>query len=317
LVEFLRDSNNPLPLDFKRNKLYELSKNLPKSKHTFKLVEALLGRYADPDILKPILMQSFSVNADEMMIEQVDVHQRKLDGIMNIEKDPFLFENNIQTGTLSTEHQHLDLVDMSIFTNDLSTSPIPCNLRSLLPNYVVVNNKIRYSPFYLYSFFINVNKYINPFHPVSKDVLKSFVRLQIVKDFEENNKENIELFKSNNIIYKSFLMNDCLNVIDTNNYYPGLYEIQVLSKVIGINALIAVRKTKRTPDGNFIFYNKSKYIILLNESNNNDYWSYSHIIREKDSMIVFRMNVLNIEFRKFIHQKTMDYIVDIVDVEEQ
>lgn len=313
-LEFIRDSNNPLPLDFKRKKLYELLNGIPKSKHTFKLVEALLGRYADPDILKPILMQSFSVNTDEMLIEQVDIHQHKLDGIINIEKDPFLFENNIQTGTLHVYYNNLELVDMKSFTNNLPITEMPCILKTILPNYKVADNTRTYSPFYLYAFFINVNQYINPFYPVSKDVLKSFVRLQLVKDFEENNIENIKMFRLNNSKYKAFMIHDCLNVIDTNDYYPGLYEIQVLSKVIGINVFISARSGKRAPDGLFVFDNKSKHMILLKESKHEvDFWRYSHIIRESDSTLVFRMNMLTREFKSFVKKKVNDYFVDIED----
>lgn len=285
-LRFLLDSRNPFPKNFKREKILNILKNLQKTsqKYLEKVSEMILNNH---NINFYILKHKFKIYPDEVIIDYNDLQNNMLIDIINYEKDPYLIlheklDTYFEDYIFST---HNVPSNTDIFHNILlegTSEEVQVKWKKILGKTYSISHVTNYKNDYLYRLFSIVIKQDLTNKNIKPSTLKSIIQTYIISDYEKGklddfvaNPSYIEHIKKLKITKP--ILDDYLNIFNSIVYYPSLYEIKILSKIIGITTFVTRRKSKTDDNINSIVQfksgNKNKFIIMslsYNRHNNND-----------------------------------------------
>lgn len=139
-----------------------------------------------------------------------------------------------------------------------------------------------YDNLYIYRWFEVLNKCIND-GKVDALYLKNIVKNHIINDYEENQIEPFVTSKCFQKLWASYkkikkvetlmmmkpTLPMSLELFDSLQYYPSLYELRILSEFVGVNVIIFTRKTKENDEGLELIDNDSSNYILLHHAYDN------------------------------------------------
>lgn len=139
------------------------------------------------------------------------------------------------------------------------TVDVPTDLESSLKNFRVYVAE-PYDRNFIYKLFSRVQARINN-DDNDFGFYKSLVVSRILSDYEKNKKKTLELLNINASFEKELAeledeeedddndMKEMIkSVLESSRYYPGDYEISILSELSKVNIIIESRKTKDNPD---------------------------------------------------------------------
>jgi hypothetical protein len=118
-------------------------------------------------------------------------------------------------------------------------------------------------------------------NPYNKDVdsiyLKNIVNTHLINDYETDGLSELIQNKSFEFLWKEFKkktkeplipmvkppLNTCITYFGSVSYYPGLYELRILSEFVDVNIIIFTRSSKLNESGLEFINNRSPNYILL------------------------------------------------------
>lgn len=273
-----------------------------------------------------ITTKIFSSISTEILLDQHDINNNKIQEIIEYQKNPFkLLSERLEDITDSYIFDvNINIKSLSqIYINDNSKyDVIPVIWRKLLKNFEILLNP-KYNPMYLYSLFININEFINPQKQISIEIIKGIIKSKFIHDYPKDNiiilfnnesfKENIKILHNiNKISSVKPSINMSLDVIDSVNYYPSLYEVKILADIIGINIIVIGRKTISNPDGIELIYKNAHYTIILLCSYDriNKYDRFELFIKNK-KIIIYKTRDIPSDFYRIIENKKKTYEINI------
>jgi len=286
-----------------------------------KMIEILLlGRNINTEI------KVFSISPGEVLLDQHDINNNKIQDIISYQKNPFkllsekleditdqlIFDKSVSFKSIYNIYIH----DNTIFED------IPVIWRKYLKNFNIIKNN-KYNSMYLYSLFTNVNDCIHPNKSMNIEILRSIIKTHIIHDYPTENInllfENESFIKNIKDIYKIKKLSvskpslDMItNIIDSVNYYPSVYEIKIMTEIIGINLIIIGRKNKENIDGLDIVNKNSTYTLFLNNSYDRDKKLDQFDLYTKDEkIIIFKKKDIPENFNRIIENKKKTYKIKI------
>jgi hypothetical protein len=311
-VDFLLSDVNPLPDSFKRDKLMSLLATDKRSmRYAFKFTTELLNKY----IRESKITNGFTSIDSELLLEQGEMHTNVFKTIIENRRNPFkmIIEH--------IENQELNFMDINdiyniIYTNSLipdssSFKDLPINQRTQLRSFKVLENA-KYDPSWLYAHFVNLSKFIYPNRFINIETLKSIIRKRIIDDYDTS---EIDIFLSNEPFRgkkEKPSLKRCLEVFDSVDYYPSLYEMLIMCSVVAVNTVIIARKTRKYPDGVYVTNQPYPYFVFLKETYDrvSKHFYYEMIVKNKQTYLLKRSQIPS-AFLKYISKKTMEYLIDV------
>lgn len=304
-VMFLKDSRNPLPLDYKRKKMVEIMETvLGNTKQNdvemLEVAELVLNKFYDA---RRSLVKKFLVNKDEVLFDYNDVQGGRLVEFIERSKNPYkLFHKKLNTllerYILEEEKEEADV--FGVFFDNATFSDVPAKYgtvqyRKILKGYNVLDNDNDI----IYKLFSVASKISKQTTTLSEDVLKSIVKTNIVKDY---NIKNLETLESNpayvqhmkKMKLKTPTIDQIIEVIDSIYYRPSFYEIRVLARAIDVNVILIGRQTLKNPDGLFeVIYTNSPYYLFMIQSfdRHNIVDNFQLIVKNKKDILLTKRDI--------------------------
>lgn len=284
-LRFLLDSRNPFPKNFKREKilaiLMKVQVQKDSKKNLEKVSEMILNNH---NINFYILKHKFKVYPDEVIIDYTDLQNNMLVDIINYEKDPYLIlheklDSYFEDYIFSTHELPGNLFENILLES--TSEEVQVKWRKILGKSYSLSQITNYSNDYIYRLFSIVIKYLES-KDIKPNTLKSIIQTYIISDYEKGklddfvaNPSYLEHIKKLKITKP--ILEDYLTIFNSIVYYPSLYEIKILSKIIGITVFVTRRKSKTDDNINSIVQfksgNKNNCILMslsYNRHNNND-----------------------------------------------
>lgn len=327
--DICRDASNNTncvyPCDIDNNATWNTClMGIPKEymgKFVNKMIETLLlGRNINNTI------KVFSVNSGEVVLDQHDINNNKIQDLIEYQKNPFkLLSERLDDITDSY------IFDKTININSLSKiyinentifNTIPVIWKKYLKEFEIIENK-KYNSLYLYSLFVNINDIVNPNKEISLDILKAIIKTRIIHDYKtdlispmfENESfiKNIkELYKISKLSISKPSLDIILDISDSITYFPSVYEIKIMADIIGINIVIIGRKNKENPDGLDIIDKKSNYTIILNNSYDRlNKLDQFELFVKNQKIILLKKKDIPQEFNRILENKKKIYEINI------
>lgn len=276
-LQFLLDNRNPFPIQFKREKIFNILKKL-KIKVPNKLLERIGEMLVyNKTINFYILKQKFKVADDEIFMEHGDIVNKKLDEIIEYQKDPFRVLNErlnllMESYTFDSQEFIRETFDQIISEGKLIEPPV--KWRKVLKGFNLLDH-INYDNQYLYRFFSKLVTVLDSRKLIMPEDIKAIIQTDLVYDYENDNLEYLYENSSFQEHIKKMKISkpnieDILSIFNSVYYYPSIYEISKAAKMLGINFYITRRKNKADSDDVVTIRlvkgkSKNKY-ILMNQS---------------------------------------------------
>jgi hypothetical protein len=316
-LNFLLDQNNPLPLVYKKKRLYDLlNSKIPNiNASLYKLLEYLKdGKHFR---MYKHRTRRFKYTENELMFDHFDIQNGRLQEAIDFAENPhksFLTNLSELNENYIFEEEKLDLFDDIIKTSKLED--VPVKWRKVLLNYKVIENNDDYNPKYIYNIFQRISKQMNG-EMFSDDLYKVTYQHRIIEGYKKQMLPEIldnpwleNHFKKTKT---STTVNNILDQYESIYYYPSTFDIKMMAALTGINLILIGRKTMKNPDGLEVIYNNSNfYVILL-------FFYDRYKVVDKfsfftyDNKIYFRNEDLPNEFLEIISKKIKTYEIDITD----
>jgi hypothetical protein len=298
-IEFIIDRTNPLPKNFKRKKLIEILNKITNIKglKADKLSEKLLTLSNFNLIGK---LKRYSVEKNEILLDHHDVLNKKLDHVIEYEKDPYKLLNE----RLNNIFGSLNILDDDILIYKFPDKFIDKDVddvikdvfikyKTSLTNYgfkkILSEDLYKKNYNYLYEFAIAINAYLNPRKTISIEMIKSIIKNRILSDFNSN--KLAEFYENPSFVKRVGNLNNvtpekCIEIFESIYYYPSNYELNIICELLKLNMVILSRQGRKkingvyvAHDGIDVLYHKSLYYVLLEKHNKNDYYQYDIIIK--------------------------------------
>ena len=342
-IQMLKHKYNPFPKDIIINKISNIIDGII-NKHNIDDItdeekDKLINDIYTKDIIY-IIKKSDSdlkVNKHEIVFEHNDILQGKLKKLNLKLKNPYKnIENSIEdyvtTITLGiTEYKSKDK-DISvdtILTDTFKLIPV-YTWKDLLPRFelnIKDDKDNKNITNYLLELFSTVSKIQNS---KTKSKAKSLTKKKLEKDidsirekehkkdvteFIEQHRQNLYFQKIYDKLEDFDIQNyENFNEIFDENYKYSLYEIEKLSKLVGISVIIlSAFETKRFRKGHMVIDNGDKCIILfMTEETNYDRFD---IVVEDTNKFIFNMDINKKDknFKNILPVKFIEYIENASD----
>jgi hypothetical protein len=348
-IAFLTNLQNPFPKNFKREKLLKILENInkeviKKSNESQSLKERIDSNKDMQKFINKIIetfllgininieKKVFEVESGEVLLDQHEINNNKIQDIIEYQKDPFklLSENfkNITDQYIFDKIINFKSITKIYIKDDTEFLSLPTKFKQKddlnLKNFNIINNN-NYNSLYLYSLFTNLNEFINPNKNISVGNLKSIIQTYIIHDYEKTNTNSIDLmFKNNSLLYNINKnvnkldskppIDSILNLINSLSYYPSLYEIKIMADIIGINLVILGREGKNEDpiDGINVINKNSSYTIFLNKNYKNKlYFNQFDLFCKDKKIIIFKKKDIPEDFNRVIENKKKSYKINV------
>jgi hypothetical protein len=318
-LQLLKHKHNPFTKNIKIDKIKaiieECSKNIQLNDEDKK---KLINDIYTKDLLY-ILRKNDSelkVSKDEIILDQNDINNNKLDKLMNKLMNPYKsVENSIEDyiSYISLKVQQEKKETNYKFITDTFKPISVYTWKDLLPKYeinVVEDDKEQNNVLELFN---GLSKILGKNIKVKK--LQSIIDNRREKDFD-NNKDDIDVFineQKENIYFKkkydkldNFNKNEYEDYerIYDENYRLSLYELNILAEEIGISVIVLGQfENKILHKGHKILNDKKNdKMILLNMERTDKYDKFNLIVKDSKDFI-FEKNNLPDKFVEFIFEK--------------
>lgn len=283
-LEFIINPRNPFPMSFKRQKLLQLLKKV-SSKFDKKYLDRLSEMFVkNRDLNFYILKHKFKVHDDEVFLEYADILNNKLQQIIEYQRDPYKsLTERLDTLMESYVYDHEEFTQETFegIINFGNLSTLPYLWRSILKSYQLLkygDNYDNYDSQYIYRLFSKLSAVINPKKHIVEEDLRAMVRTHIIYDYERGEEYIEELFENTSFqdVKKKLKINknsknidDILSIFDSIYYFPAVYEIDIMAKMLSVSVIITKRKSGKNETIRVIDVkkNKNRYIIF-NQAHN-------------------------------------------------
>ena len=314
-LSFLIDKNNPLPLVYKKTRLYELLVTKVPNINTslYKLFDYLKdGKHFK---MYKHRTRRFKYTENELMFDHFDIQNGRLQEAIDFAENPHkAFLTNL---TELQEKYIFDEENQDVFEDIMKGfEDVPVKWRKILVNYKVIENNEDYHPKYIYNIFQRISKVMNG-DSFSDDLYKVTYQHRIIEGYKKQMLlevlDNPWLENHFKKTKESTTIDNILNQYESIYYYPSTFDIKIMASLAGINLILIGRKTMKNPDGLEVIYNNSSFYVILLYS----YDRYKVLDRFSfftyNNNIYFRNEDLPSEFLNIISKKTKKYEVDISD----
>jgi len=379
-VDFLTNSSNPFPKNFKRMKLMKLLQEAAKkvvlkssdSKAAKDAVDALcqdnakecmmacevddnnewaqcltgipkekfdlflskmIETFLTSTTMKAMFIvstTSFKPSLSEYLFDQHQINTHKLDEIVSLHKNPLKtlsekLEELTDAYVLNKPLKQIELASRYI-TPKTQYKKIPVSLRKLKCKDFDIIEDESLNPTKLYGFFVDLNEFVNPRKVVTIDMLKSIIKTRIISNFKKD--DTIQEFFDNprivHIIKTHYLeigkkekppVSVCLDMVDSIDYFPSLFDIRVMAAVVGVNvALVGRVSTKKDADGFEYMYNKAAFTIIVLQSYDrvNKLDRFELFTKDK-KIIAFRNRDVPTELARILYNKRGTYEIEVTE----
>ena len=278
-IMFLKDSRNPLPVDIKRRKLYDILRKYitninvqPSLIH--RMVDKVLNAFYDAHRRN---IKKFTYRPNEIIFDFNDIQDGRLEEIIEKAQNPYkLFHKKLNdmfdSYIFENEDEEIqdDITSMFI-TKDSVFNQVPAKYgkiqyRKIMKDFSVLEN----TSDILYKLFSAASTTSQPSR-IHESTLKSIVKTNITKDYAMNADTLDALYENPSFAFhlkkmniNTHLLDHILEIIDSMHYRPSFYELRILARTINVNVVIIGRQTLKNPEGLFeVIYTKSQYYIFM------------------------------------------------------
>jgi hypothetical protein len=275
------------------------------------------------------LSKIFMPSQNEVLLDQHDINNNKVNELIEYQKNPFkLLSERLEDVTDSfifDKTLNVRSISKIYITPQSEFGEVPVIWRKKLSEFAVLQNVAHYNPFYMYSLFVNVNDVINPQRQITNDTLRSIIKTRIINDYKKSDRlehlfdnENFKLLAKTLHQITKFNVKPplaaCLDVVDSMNYYPYMYELFILADVVGVNVVVIGRRNKENPDGLTYIDKKSHYTLVLQDSYDrfNKFNRFEQFVKSKKT-ILFKKNDLPIDFQRVLENKNKIFEIEVED----
>ena len=291
-VDFLIDLRNPFPIDYKREKMLKIItalNSLPVYRqYCPRLCEMLLSRRT-PDFY--ILQKSLKVRKMEIILDHADLVSGKLVELINFMKNPYQvikerLDRDLSAYTFSQSDvkSHVELFKEILDPQFGSFTTVNTKWKGFFDNFESFGiwDAKPYNNMFLYKFFALVKTALQPQTNVTANEMKQTVRTYLEADFKHNgialldyNPSYKSLKKKLYLSKQSLDLKEVKSIFDADEYFPSMYEIEAMSKIIGISIFVSGRAfiADKTSDNDleihglrYIPVQGSGWSIMLEES---------------------------------------------------
>ena len=258
-------------------------------------------------IINQYKYSNYELDKTEIRITYEDVLNSKLLEYHKTFNNNFkVIETSIEDNVETVEYVALDLVHNKLNDNKnaqlylLSNERIeikPVKIAKMFPNFEVIDKSISYADIISLSNFID-NK-------ITIETFEKHLNEQIMKDYMQDKSELYNKYKQNiNFITHKINVNDDIHnytqLIKNSDYQYGLYELEVLSKLLKYNIVIIGRDTSFVKDGlHVINVDSNQYLFLMYTKEFNKY-SFRLIIHKVTNAFIFNRNDFNERVNKLL-----------------
>lgn len=278
---------------------------------------------------KGTLSKIFVAVPTEFLLDQHDINNNRINELIDYQRNPFkLLSEKLEDVTDSYVH------DKTITVRSLTRIYITpqtefSNVRVIwekkgMKDFEIVSVIKSYNSLYLYSLFVNVNDVINQNKSLDVDTLKSIVLTQIKSDFKHDRIDKLfenksfqkviaEQYGIKNIGNVKPSLDICLTVAASLNYYPSMYELNILADVVGVNVVVIGRVSNtKNPDGFEYIDKKANYTLILDRQ-------YDRVLKRdvvqlyvrNRKILLFRKHEIPIDLQRVIHNKSKVFVIEV------
>ncbi len=310
-IRFLFDRGNPLPADFKKQKLVSLLKTL-----SLKLDDAGL------DLLKKSLHSfmysstgDFKTYDDEYLFTYRELRSGKISTILSLKQNPFKFVSDalddmeIETYVMENNADEAlkSLSSAVIKLDEMDIDDVPTKIRKFMKGYQVAKPKT-YDRYWLLGLFCQLNDKIDAV------ILSASLQKKIMEDYT-NNKAALQEFIENPSYETLWKKDKRYKMLDSFvesqkmlTYYPSIYEIRLCANLFDVNIVVFGHKTLKNPDGIEVMMpytggDKVPYIILRHNYNRFDKRDEFGVFIKNSKQLVFKASELPEEMLQITNMK--------------
>ena len=322
-LENLKNIYNPFPLNIKLNKVREIVskkkiiENLIVSDNDInKISNDILNKNLDYIVRKN--NKILKLGKDEIMMNQEDILENKLEKLYVIMENPYKYiENSIEDYVYYTPIQINKKLVKYNFITDIFLKIKPDKWQKLLNTYKIneaivdTNTREQDTKKYFLSIFKAISNTSSKKYTLKQ--LEKYIDMQRKKDFEDDkmffiNEQKINSYFMNE--YKTIISEkEGINEISTYNeikeifsnpeYKYSHYEIKLLSKLLSVNIILLGNDNKnKLPNGVRCFNNNSNKYILFQIINDN--YDRYNIILKNNIKFILDMNDFSEDFKKYV-----------------
>ena len=277
-IMFLKDSRNPIPLEYKRSKMIKLLKQYINNIDETVLINIsniLMNSFYDSHKSN---INKFISGPNEVIFDYNDINENRLSDIIERAQNPFrLFHRKLNEifdsyiFSESIDDLSKDDITKYLITTETKFNPVPVKYgevyyKKILKDFNVLENNGNIIS--VYKLFTYVSKTLMS-KSMTENMIKAIIKTNIVNDYKTERLTS--LFDNPTFVYhlktmkiKKPILDDILEIINSVYYHPSFYEIYLLARVININVVIIGRQTLKNPNGLFeVIHSQSRYYLIL------------------------------------------------------
>ena len=300
-IMFLRDRSNPLPLEFKREKLMKLlSTHLSTS--SAELADRVLNYFFEAQQRR---VKRFDVAPTEIMFDYQDIQEGRMADIIERARNPYKLiinklDNMFDKYVFEDEDSHNTaepLVDLTgAEFQDVPAKYGNTHYRKILKGYAVLVSHVELLDLFVKTKHASGNT--SGEKRISKTDLQGIIDTNIKKEYVQKSERLSELYanpsfkthvKSMKLKDDSLTLDNVLAIIKSALYKPSFAEIRILARVVNVNIILIGRKTIKFPEGLFevIHVQSPHYLFMIYSFDRKEGVDrYQLIVKDKEKVLL-------------------------------
>jgi hypothetical protein len=306
-IMFLRDRSNPLPLEFKREKLMQLlSTHLAAStsstdKLMAELADRVLNHFFD---VQQRRVKRFDVAPTELLFDYQDIQEGRVADIIERARNPYkliinkldnMFDKYVFEDEAPPAEPLIDLTGAEF--QDVPAKYGNTQYRKILKGYSVLVAPIEVRDLFVKTKSVSDNTVGE--QRITKTELQGVIDTNVTKMYVQKIDERLsELYenpsfkahvKSMKLKATSLTLDNVLAIIRSTLYKPSFAEIRILARAIHVNVILIGRKTLKFPEGLFevIHVQSPHYLFMIYSYDRKEGIDrYQLVVKDKEKVIL-------------------------------
>ena len=305
-IMFLRDRSNPLPLEFKREKLMQLlSTHLTASSDDgmmAKLADRVLNYFFE---VQQRRVKRFDMAPTEIIFDYQDIQEGRMADIIERARNPYKLiinklDNMFDKYVFEDDDSHntteplLDLTGAEF--QDVPAKYGNTQYRKILKGYAVL-----VAPVELFDLFVktkHASGNTSGEKRISKTELQGVIDTNVTKMYVQKSERLSELYenpsfkshvKSMKLKAGNLTLDNVLAIIKSALYKPSFAEIRILARAINVNVILIGRKTIKFPEGLFevIHVQSPHYLFMIYSFDRNEGVDrYQLVVKDREKVLL-------------------------------
>ena len=302
-ITFLRDRNNPMPLEFKRAKLMHLlAKQLTATEgvNMVEVADKVLNYFFE---VQQRRVKRFHVGPNELLFDYQDIQEGRLSDIIERARNPYklitnkldnLFDKYVFDESVGDDNSPVaQLIPADSVFEEMPVKYGNIPYRKLLKGYMVLGAAV----VDIVNLFISIKRVLGS-ERITRGDVQGIINTNIKKEYVQKSGKLQEFYdnpsfkshmKAMKLKVDNLTLDNVLDIINTPHYKPSFAEIRILARVANVNVIIIGRKTLKNPDGLFevVYVKSSHYLFVVHSFDRKEGADrYQLVVKDKEKVLL-------------------------------